>query len=100
MKWLLWNSRARSVLHSYWTSGGGPLGGASRLGTCLLEDFLEKGVRSRESLPIGCWEGRTLFFYSLNLELVAKSGSGLWKKSPKLKIVIPEVPDQDNGTKL
>ncbi|GFY29644.1 hypothetical protein TNCV_1812241 [Trichonephila clavipes] len=44
------------VLHGYWTSGGGPVGGASRLGTWLLEDFLEKGVQQRESLPIGCWE--------------------------------------------
>ncbi|GFY06785.1 transposable element Tcb2 transposase [Trichonephila clavipes] len=44
------------VLEGYWTRGGGPVGGASSLGTWLLEDFLEKGFRRRESLPIGCWE--------------------------------------------
>ncbi|GFX34866.1 hypothetical protein TNCV_2328061 [Trichonephila clavipes] len=60
MKWLLWNCHARGVLHGYWTSGGGLVGGASRLGTWLLEDFLEKRVRRRKSLPIGCWEVRIM----------------------------------------
>ncbi|GFW96632.1 hypothetical protein TNCV_2846891 [Trichonephila clavipes] len=44
------------VLRGYWTSGSGPVDEASRLGTWLLEEFLEKGVWRIASLPIGCWE--------------------------------------------
>ncbi|GFX53845.1 hypothetical protein TNCV_1597911 [Trichonephila clavipes] len=52
MKWLLWNLHARGVLHDYWTSGSGPVGGVSMLGTWLLEEFLEKGVRRRVFLLV------------------------------------------------
>ncbi|GFV71756.1 hypothetical protein TNCV_777731 [Trichonephila clavipes] len=34
------------------------------------------------------------------MELVTTSGNGIWSSSPSQKIVIPDDPDQDNGTKL
>ncbi|GFT76483.1 hypothetical protein TNCV_3022551 [Trichonephila clavipes] len=44
---------AEGVLHGYWTSGGGLVGGASKNEIWLPRCFLEKGVQRRESLPIG-----------------------------------------------
>ncbi|GFX67455.1 hypothetical protein TNCV_3463441 [Trichonephila clavipes] len=48
---------AEGVPHGYQTSGGGPVGGASRQGIWLLRCFLESGFHThtqrRESLPIG-----------------------------------------------
>ncbi|GFV64628.1 hypothetical protein TNCV_850771 [Trichonephila clavipes] len=47
------NFHASRVLHGYWTSGGGLVGGASRHGTGLLR-FSWFGIQRGENLPIAC----------------------------------------------
>ncbi|GFU73599.1 hypothetical protein TNCV_3428941 [Trichonephila clavipes] len=45
---------AEGILHDYWTSRGGPVGGTSDHGIWLLRCFMENGVQRRKNLPISC----------------------------------------------